>query len=250
MQVVVDSLLTSYERAGTGPVILFLHGWGDSAQGFSQLTTALQAEYTIVAVDLPGFGSTQPPQESWGVEDYALFVSHFLEKIEIDKVHAVIAHSNGGTIAIKALATKKVASDSLVLLASAGIRDVYKGRKKALRLAAKAAKAATYPLPKTIQSKLKKKAYKTIGSDMFVAEHLQETFKKVVTDDVQADAATLKLPTLLIYGSQDQATPVSYGQRFHKAIHGSDLEVLEGAEHFVHHDEPEKVLMLIKGFLA
>ena len=250
MQVVVNDLLTSYEKTGTGPTILFLHGWGDSAETFKALALKLQGQYTTVTVDLPGFGGSQAPKETWGVDNYAQFVHQFLQKIEIKKVHGVIAHSNGGTIAIKALAKGEVSSDTLVLIASAGVRDVYKGRKKALRIVAKAAKLATYPLPKSVQTKLKKKAYKTIGSDMFVAEHLQETFKKVVTDDVQADAATLRLPTLLIYGSKDEATPASYGTLFHQAITGSDLEIIEGAGHFVHHDEPDKVFMLVQGFLV
>ncbi|HTE57858.1 MAG TPA: alpha/beta hydrolase [Verrucomicrobiae bacterium] len=249
MNVVVDNLLTTYEQAGKGPAVLLLHGWGDSQATFAQLAKKLQTTHTTIVVDLPGFGGTQPPQETWGVGDYVHFVSQFLKKIDAPKLQGIVGHSNGGTIAIKGLATGELKADILVLLASAGIRDVYRGRKKMLRLAAKTAKLATAPLPKSVQTRLKKKAYKAIGSDLFVAEHLQETFKKIVTDDVQTEAATLKLPTLLIYGSEDTATPVTYGELFHVAIAGSKLQVLPGAGHFVHHDRLDEVYELVKGFL-
>jgi pimeloyl-ACP methyl ester carboxylesterase len=249
MQVIVDSLLTVYEKAGTGPTILLLHGWGDTHTTFGALTRDLAASYTILLLDLPGFGGSQAPTEAWGLDDYAEFLNKFLAKIDSQDIYAVVGHSNGGAIAIRGLATKKLTSKKLVLLASAGIRDVYRGRKKALRWTAKAAKVATYPLPKSLQTKLKKGAYRTIGSDLFVAEHMQETFKRVVTDDVQKDAATLHVPTLIIYGSKDTATPPVYGERYQHAITDSRLEVLEGAGHFVHHDEPQKVATLIQEFL-
>ena len=84
---------------------------------------------------------------------------------------------------------------------------------------------------------------------MLVAEHLQDTFKKVVSDDVQADAGKLVLPTLLIYGDEDKAAPLAYGQKFHELIKGSQLEVVDGAGHFVHHDQPALVLRYIEEFL-
>jgi pimeloyl-ACP methyl ester carboxylesterase len=249
MQAIVDNLLTSYEKAGKGPVVLLLHGWGDSHATFAKLVRSLKDKHTVISVDLPGFGGTHSPKEVWELNNYCEFVAKFLAKIDATKLHAVIGHSNGGSIAIRGLAQGNFKSDKLVLLSSAGVRDVFRGRKKALRIAAKAAKAATYPLPKSLQNKLKRRAYESIGSDMFVAEHLQETFKKVVTDDVRRDAKKLRLPTLIVYGSEDTATPVSYGEMFREAIPGSMLQVVDGAGHFVHHDNPEAVNEFIKEFL-
>jgi pimeloyl-ACP methyl ester carboxylesterase len=172
-----------------------------------------------------------------------------LAKIDAGPVHAFVTHSNGGAIAIRGLAAGTLAADKLVLMASAGVRGVYKGRVKALRYITKLGKALTMPLPKSVKQKLRKKVYKTVGSDMLVAEHLQETFKKVVTDDVRQDAATLQLPTLLIYGEADDATPVWYGEAFHQLITGSTLEILPGAGHFVHIDRPHDVQLAIGRFL-
>ena len=137
-----------------------------------------------------------------------------------------------------------------MLLSSAGIRNEYKGRNKALRILAKAGKLVTAPLPASTRQTLRRKAYKTIGSDMLVAEHLQETFKRVVTDDVRTDAAQLAIPVLLIYGEQDQDTPVWYGEQYHELMNASTLEILPGAGHFVHRDRPDDVRQAIVEFLA
>ena len=249
MQVIVDSLLTHYEILGQGKTILLLHGWGDNTAGLRALQANLAKKYKVIAVDLPGFGGSQPPNSAWGLDEYAQFISDFLSKIDAGKMLAVVGHSNGGAIAVRGLARRRFAADKLVLLASAGIRGEYKGRVKALRLITKAGKALTAPLPKSLKARLRKKVYRTVGSDMLVAEHLQETFKKVVTDDVRADAGRLRLPALLIYGDQDESTPVSYAKMLNEAIEGSKLEVLPGTGHFVHLDEPEKTTKLITEFL-
>lgn len=249
MQVIVDSLLTHYETHGRGKTILLLHGWGDSAAGLASLQKALAKKYQVIALDLPGFGGTQAPTEAWGLDNYAYFVNHFLAKIEAKKLKAIIGHSNGGAIAIRGMACGWLGADNLVLLASAGIRGEYRGKAKALRLIAKTGKALTAPLPESVKQRLRKKVYATVGSDMLVAEHLQETFKKIITDDVRGDAARLALPTLLIYGDQDEATPVRHAKLLHDAIKTSKLEILPGVGHFVHLDAQDRVVKLIEGFL-
>jgi len=249
MQVIVDSLLTHYETHGKGKTVLLLHGWGDSAAGLAGLQQALAKKYKVIALDLPGFGGTQAPGGVWGLDDYAYFVDHFLTKIEAARPRAIIGHSNGGAIAIRGMARGLLGADKLVLLASAGIRGEYKGRTKALRLLTKAGKALTTPLPKSVKQRLRKKVYQAVGSDMLVAEHLQETFKKIITDDVREDAARLSLPTLLVYGGQDEVTPIKHANLLNDAIKTSKLEILTNAGHFVHLDEPDKVVQLIEGFL-
>jgi len=248
MQVVVDGLLTSYERSGKGKIIVILPGWGDSARGWASFAASLALDYEVIVLDLPGFGNTQAPTSIWGLADYALFVAHFLTKTAI-KPYAILGHSNGGAITIRGIASGNLSATKLVLIASAGIRGEYKGRNQALRLVTKAGKALTMPLPGAVKRKLRHKVYKTIGSDMLVAEHLQETFKRVVTDDVRTDAAKISTPTLLIYGTNDEATPVRFGEVFQELMKQAKLEVISDAGHFVHLDQPEKVSSLIRGFL-
>lgn len=250
MQIIVDSLLTHYEQNGTGKkTALFLHGWGDDLRTFAHLQKILSKKYTTVSVDLPGFGSTQAPEKVWGLDDYAEFVASFMRKINAQPT-VIVAHSNGAALAIRGLANGALAAEKLVVLGGAGIRDRQKGKKAVLKVIAKTGKVATFWLPKRHKQKLQKALYGAAGSDMLVAPHLKETFKKTVAQDVQADAKKLSLPVLLIYGEKDRATPPLYGEIYHQIMSSSTLEIVGGAEHFVHQDQPEKVEKLIEEFLG
>lgn len=250
MQVVVDSLLTQYVRKGSGKTVLILHGWADSSKGLAALTNELAQKYDVIAIDLPGFGATQLPPQAWGLTDYADFVKHFLEKIGVSDLYALVGHSNGGAMAIRGLAGGVLQAKKLVLIGSAGIRGEYKGRNRTLRMVAKTGKAFTAPLPAAVKNKLRRNVYKTIGSDMLVVESLQETFKKVVGDDVRADAEQISIPALLIYGQNDEQTPPRYGELFKHAMANATLHVIPAAGHFVHLDHPQQTTTLIEDFLA
>ena len=250
MQIVVDSLLTHYEQTGSGKqTVVMVHGWGDSLATFDVLAQKLSKTYTVVTVDLPGFGTTQAPQDIWGLEEYASFIASFVSKLKL-RVHVFIGHSNGGSVLIKGLANNTLNCEKLVLVASAGIRDQEKAKRTALKVIAKSGKAATFWLPNSQKQKLRKKLYGTIGSDLMVAPHMQETFKRTVRQDVQADARKLSVPTLLIYGTKDTATPVVYGEIYDQLINNSTLVKIENASHFVHQENPNEVFNCIKDFLA
>ena len=249
MQVMVDGLLVQYEMHGTGEVIVLLHGWGDRASGLKILAGPLSKEYAVLSPDLPGFGGTANPPAVWDLTDYARFIAHLLQKLNISNVYAFVGHSNGGAIAMRGIGRGAFSADRLVLLASAGIRGRYNTRNKAQRLVVKTGKALVMPLPAGLRNKLRHKVYDTIGSDMLVAEHLQETFKKIVTDDVQKDAANITIPTLLMYGEDDRATPVQFGEMFYQLIDGSTLEILAGAGHFLYLDRPNETITTIQEFL-
>jgi pimeloyl-ACP methyl ester carboxylesterase len=250
MQVVVNNLLVNYTKVGKGPVVLGLHGWGDSLTTFNQLAKDLQSNYQFIALDLPGFGTSQIPAEAWGVGEYANFVGRWLKKLGIGKAKAIIGHSNGGAIAIYGISENLIQAEKLILLASAGVRDQKKGRKKLLRIVVGGGKAATAILPHKAKKKIKSKFYKSIGSEALLLPELEESFRRIVGEDVQGRAKKLSIPTLLIYGAKDKAVPLSYGQLLHDAIPHSKLEVLPNAEHFVHLEEAQKVSALVQQFLT
>lgn len=249
-QIVVDNLLTTYSVAGKGPVILFLHGWGDDHNTFNKLSEQLQSSFTVVSLDLPGFGKTEAPHDIWNLDNYAAFIAAFANKTNHKQLYSVIAHSNGGSLAIRGIAEGKFDCDKLVLLGSAGIRNKEKGKKIILKTIAKTGKATTFFLPPNTRQKLRKKMYGVAGSDMLVAPHLEETFKKTVKQDVQKDAQHIHLPTLLIYGENDIATPPSYGKIYKQLISNAQLRIIPGAGHFVHQDQAEQTTQLIMEFLS
>jgi pimeloyl-ACP methyl ester carboxylesterase len=249
MQVIVDGLLTEYNDYGNGRTILFIHGWGDNKETFIDLYEIFKKTYRLVSLDLPGFGKTENPKETFDLEKYANFISEFLAKIGVSELYTIIGHSNGGAIAIKAIGNEILYTKKLVLLASSGIRQNYSVKTKTVRIIAKILKVPTYILPKKTKNKLKKRVYNSLGSDMFIAENLQETFKKIVSEDISQLAKKIKCPTLLIYGSKDLATPPEFGKTFSRSISNSNIIILENSGHFVHHDDSEEVKRLICEFI-
>jgi len=106
------------------------------------------------------------------------------------------------------------------------------------------------PLPDLAKRALRRRLYHMVRSDMMVAEHLEETFKRIVAEDVRKDAAKVHVPTLLLYGENDDATPVRYGALLHQRTRGSTFKTIPKAGHFVHLDQPKEVIKTIEEFLA
>jgi pimeloyl-ACP methyl ester carboxylesterase len=250
MQVIVDGLLTTYEVTGSGKLIVLLHGWADSHQGFKDLQQELSKKYKVLSLDLPGFGNTQRPKIPWNLDNYAHFVHDVIDKLDYEKLYAIVGHSNGGGIAIRAVGEQILSPERLVLLAPAGIRSGNSIRKSTLKAIAKTGKVATLWMPYSYRKKLRSRLYGVVGSDMLIVPEMQETFKRTVSQDIQADARNLKIPTLLIFAENDRAVPLSNGQRLRSLIPYAKLEVLSQAGHFVHLEQPEKVRNLIEEFLA
>lgn len=241
--------MTSYQLAGKGKLVLLLHGWGDSKEGLQSIFDHLSKDYQVLAVDLPGFGATQPPKEIWNLDNYAGFVTALLSKLELKQPYAVIGHSNGGALAIRSISLGELKPDKLVLLAASGIRTGSAFKRAVLKIIAKTGNIATIWMPERYRRALRKSLYGVAGSDMLVAPQLVETFKKTVRQDVQLDAAKIEVPTLLIYGSADRAVPLADGHKYKQLIKNSKLEIIDDAEHFLHHEQPHAVENLIKDFL-
>jgi hypothetical protein len=81
MQIIVDSLLTHFERAGHGHAVLILPGWADTSKSWTAVQKKLSEKYDVIVLDLPGFGGSQRSDESWNLDNYAEFISHFLSKL-------------------------------------------------------------------------------------------------------------------------------------------------------------------------
>jgi len=250
MQIVIHNLLAGYSKSGSGPVIVLLHGWGDSSATFKSLESSLQDRFTLLNIDLPGFGSTDRPHRPFTLADYVDFVASLLKKTDCEDVYAFIGHSNGGSIAIRGLSTQKFSSPHLVLLASAGIRSRNTFKQKFYKVIAKIVKFPLYMLPKKSRDSVRKKMYSFIGSDLFVAEGMHDTFRNVVSEDLLKTAGSIRSRTLLLYGENDKATPPLFGDMYAQVIKDSDYRVIPGVGHFLHHENPEQVNKIIKEFLA
>lgn len=240
--------MTNYERAGSGTVLVFVHGWGDNLKTFDALTMSLIKHYEVIRMDLPGFGATEAPKQTWNLDNYAQFLTDFLAKIDIHD-YVLAGHSNGGAVIIRGISLEILQPNKLILLAASGVRDKGSIGRLFIKIIAKVGKVLTFWLPRTKRLALQKKLYGTVGSDMLVAPQLQETFKQTVRQDVQQDANTITVPTLLIYGDQDKATPVDdVGKPLANCITNSKLIIIPGLDHFVQL-QPDKIMPALEEFL-
>lgn len=253
MNVITQGIFTSYsdDGASTAPVILLLHGWGASAQNFGHLAGELAPTYRVLRLDLPGFGGSQVPPEPWHVEDYAKFVAAFLQKLDVKELSAVIGHSFGGRVIMKAASHNLFSAQRIVLLGSAGVKHSQTARNQTFKLFAKAGRAATsMPGLSRLRGRLRSKLYAAAGSqDYLAAGPLRQTFINTINEDLQADAASIRVPTLLIWGENDQDTPVADARLLHQLIPESQLKVIPAAGHYVHLDASKDVTAHIKAFL-
>jgi pimeloyl-ACP methyl ester carboxylesterase len=203
-------------------------------------------------LDLAGFGGSQPPETAWGLKAYATHVRDTLLKIAITQsdISVLVGHSNGGAIAVMAVSEGLLSPKSLVLIASAGVRNIDDAKKTSLKLLTKFGKGGSLLLPKSKREALRKKYYASIGSDMLAVPHMEATYKRIIKEDIVQAAEKITVPTLLIYGELDTATPPSHGVVLQQAIRGSDLRVVQGADHFVHQHHTDDVLEYMRKFLS
>ncbi len=249
MKIIVQNIATTYTNRGTGPVILCLHGWKDSLRTFDSIESALLKRGRVIALDLPGFGETGNPPEAWQVGDYVKFVSDFLKKIGVESDY-LIGHSFGGRIIIKGIGDGSLSARKIVLIASAGLTTEKTIYTRITKIFFKvSAWILRIPPFSYLRSFVRKVFYTAIGSDYFNAGALQETFIKIIAEDLSDTARRITTPTLLIWGAKDDATPVKHGKALQSMIRDSRLEIFTDAGHFVHHEKAVEVGNLIEEFL-
>ena len=254
-QIIIKGTLVSYAEHGPegSPAVVFLHGWRSNKEAWNGMVTRLTASQNnqsgsrrLIAIDLPGFGASEAPKSAYSVSDYAEIVAEFISKLTLTSV-SLIGHSFGGRVAIKLAAQKPKLIQKLILIDSGGFRDE-SSKKNILKAGAKIVKpffAHSFMRP------LRAKIYKSIGAEDYVATPvIQETFMKVIGEDLTEDIQKISAPTLLIWGAKDAETPPSFGTRMNKLIAGSKLSVIAGAGHFSFIDKPDETAKLVGDFLT
>lgn len=89
---------TTYERSGTGPAIVFVHGVGMDLTVWAPQVTAFASRHTVVAYDLLGHGGSALPPEAPRLSDYAEQLGSLLDGLGIARA-VVVGHSMGALVA-------------------------------------------------------------------------------------------------------------------------------------------------------
>lgn len=251
-KIIVQDLALAYKDEGKGPTVVMLHGWGADLSSFEVLAGMLTPSYRVIRLDLPGFGDSEQPLSDWHIADYANCVAAFLQKLGVSKVHALLGHSFGGRISIKAVGTGLITPEHVVLVGSAGVRQSQTLRNRVYKAVAKTGKAVTsLPGLSALQPRLRKALYTSAGStDYLQAGTMKQIFLHTINEDLQADAANITVPTILIWGKNDTETTLAQGEKLASCIPNARLFSIEGAGHYAFIDEPQKVADYILKELA
>lgn len=248
----LDGLLIASETLGEGIPVLLLHGWGGSIESMRIVAERLAPlGYACHALDLPGFGRSTLPKETWGVEDYARLVVHYLDAVALKRVN-LIGHSFGGRVSIVLGADYPDRVDKIVLADSAGVMPTPTA-KQAIRHTMFSAAGAVLSLPgvNSFEGKFRSWARNRYGSeDLKNAGPLEPIFRKVIDEDLLPHAARIKAPTLLIWGDMDTTTPLWQGQTLEKTIPDAGLVVFNGATHFAYQERLADFVRIVDTFFA
>ncbi|MBQ9832822.1 MAG: alpha/beta hydrolase [Clostridia bacterium] len=252
MQTEINGVKIYYERQGGSDKkpVLVLHGWGASVDAVRPIMNQLEKlGYEAIALDFPGMGKSEAPNEPWGVPEYAAMTEAFIKELGIRGCD-VVCHSFGGRVTIYLASHDPKLFSRLILVDAAGIRKkrtlAYYIRTWSYKLGKKLSRIALFDRLFKISER-----QKNAGSEDYRALSgvMRATFVKVVNLDLDPLLPDIQNETLLIWGSLDDATPLYMAQRMEKRIKNSGLAVIEGAGHFSYADNYPHFCAILSAFM-
>jgi len=249
----VMDLKISYSDVGNGKDILILHGWGSSSNSWVEVQNNLSAKgFRVIVPDLPGFGASEEPRDPWGLKDYSGFVQEFARVIGINKF-ALAGHSFGGRIAIDYSARYPEDFKYLILIAAAGaIR--HKKAKIGIMLIFTKIGSFIFSLPvlSFIRPTVEKIWYKISGEKDYrkASPMMKIIMQRVLDEELRSRLPNILMPTLILWGEKDVATPLSDGVMIHENVPTSYLHVFKDMPHALNLKNPHGVAEKIAEFLS
>jgi pimeloyl-ACP methyl ester carboxylesterase len=254
----VGGLQIAYERAGSGPALVLLHGYvGDGPTTWRRQLDGLCDEFTVVAWDSPGAGRSSDPPERFGVDGYADCLAGFLTELGFGR--AFIAGLSFGGIVALGLQRRHAAMSSALVLASA-----YAGWAGSLppevvqQRLDQALTLADEP-PATFVGALLPTMFPTAIPDETVDEFRASmhafhprgfrAMARASAEDVRDVLPGINVPTLLTYGERDVRAPLTVAEALQAAIRGSRLVVLPGVGHVCNVEAPDEFNATVRDFL-
>ena len=229
-----------YVDAGSGSVVVLLHGLADDVGVWESVMPALAERHRVIALDQIGFGRSDKPLLGYRADTFVDFLEGFLNELKIDRA-SLVGNSLGGWIAANFALAHPERIDRLVLCDAAGYAAVPKTMDpralNALRLASR--EDIRYLGPLTFHNKrfyedvdLAFKQRVTAGDNYTVNQLLDSMIRG--EDVLDGRLGAIHKPTLIVWGREDKLIPLNFAERFHKEITGSRLKVIDDCGHMPH----------------
>ena len=255
------------------PIVL-IHGTSASLHTWEGWVQALRGQRRVISFDLPGFGLTGPyspdftgdyPHERYQGDAYARFTLDLLDTLKVGRF-VIGGNSLGGEVAWRTvyLAPQRVAS--LILVDAAGPPFTPQSMPIGFRIAripvlnrimewvlprsmVAASLASVYGNPATITPELVDRYFELTlrdGNRRALAQRVQ----RLVPGEDAERIATLKLPTLILWGGRDRLIPPEIARVFERQIAGSKLVMFDDLGHVPHEEDPARTVLPVRAFLG
>lgn len=238
---------------GSGDAVLLLHGWGTNMNVYKSIIEYLTPYKRVISYDIPGFGTSGEPSFAFSTDDYADLVLQVLNMLGVEKV-TLIGHSHGGRTILNLASRKDPGVDiqKIILIDSAGIvpKKTFIQKLRIRKYKFGKAVLSWSPVKKLFPDAIEKYKAKHGSADYkAVSGNVRDSLVKIVNDDYRERLKSIKAPTLLIWGTKDDATPLSDGEYMEKTIPDAGLVKVEGGSHYSFLDAPVLVQKVIFSFL-
>ena len=262
----------TYRTAGSGPVLLLIHGMAGSSTTWRQVMPGLAQRFTVLAPDLLGHGRSDKPQGDYSLGAFACTLRDLLVALGHERA-TVVGQSLGGGVAMQFSYQYPERTERLVLVGSGGLgREVNRllpllslpGSEAVLRLGcatrvrgaiesvgSAVARLGLRPAPVVVELW---RSYASLADDAARRAFLR-TLRAVVDPRGQAVSASNRLhlaaevPTLIVWGDADPIIPVDHAYAAHTSIPGSRLEIFEGLGHYPHCEAPQRFVEVLSDFI-
>ena len=236
----IHGIHSYYMIQGQGDPIILLHGWGQNTTMMQFIADHLSNRYTVVNLDFPGFGNSDEPPVAYSVDDYADWLNSLLDHLGLTNP-ILIGHSFGCRVAL--VYASKWPVKKMVLTGAAGIRE-----KQSLMVQTK---TKLYKIGKKVAPKLAAEYAKKAGSSDYqnTSGVMRGTFIKVVNQDLKPLLPSIDVETLLVFGDQDDQTPLWMGETMEKLMPNAGLAVFKGQGHYAYFIEGARFLRVLDAFV-
>lgn len=244
MSIEIDGYQINYKITGEEhtETVVILQGWGTKLEYYDSVAACINDRYRVIQFDFPGFGGSDEPKEAWNVDAFADFFCKFMEKLSIKKA-TLLGHSYGGRVIIKLAAREQIPFEikNIVLVDSAGIMPKRSFRQKMkIRRYKVLKKILNFKLIYALFPELIDEWRNRQGSEDYrnASPIMKQCMVMAVNEDLTELLPKIRQDTLLIWGDQDTATPISDAKVMEEKIPNSGLAEIKGAGHFCFIDQP------------
>jgi pimeloyl-ACP methyl ester carboxylesterase len=268
----VNTIMLGEQAAKAAQPLIFIHGLSGCWQNWLEQLPVLAREHRVLAVDLPGFGSSPLPAGEISISGYGRMLDRLLEELEIDAA-AVIGNSMGGFIGAELAIAFPQRVERLVLISAAGIstyadprtaRAMPTLRRSERIVAASAAWLASRSDTVARRPRLRDATLAVVARHPsrlpapLAAEQLRgagkpgflQALESILDYDFRERLPEIACPTLIVWGDGDRLINVRDADVFAELISGSRKVIFEDTGHMAMLERPAAFNALLSDFLA